>query len=76
MITPAELEVLVEEWGGQRVEKTMIFIEHSEDARGLLVSIPPTAARVGAVLEAVYGEYEPAPGSLAGIDLDKPNYGS
>lgn len=53
-----ELDALVEKWGGQRVEKTMIFIEHSEDARGLLVSIPCTKERIEAVLEAVYGEYE------------------
>jgi hypothetical protein len=58
MSTPAELEDLVEKWGAERVEKTMIFIELSEDARGLLVSIPCTKERVGAVLEAVYGEYE------------------
>ncbi len=58
MSAPAELEDLVEKWGAERVEKTMIFIELSEDARGLLVSIPCTKERVGAVLEAVYGEYE------------------
>ncbi len=57
MSAPAELEDLVEKWGAERVEKTMIFIELSEDARGLLVSIPCTKERVGALLEAVYGEY-------------------
>ncbi len=53
-----DLDEMVRKWGGQRVEKTMIFIERSEDARGLLVSIPVTKARVEAVLEAVYGEFE------------------
>lgn len=57
-LPPIDYGDLIEKWGGQRVEKTMIFIELSEDARGLLVSIPCTQERVGAVLEAVYGEYE------------------
>ena len=58
MITSAEREALVEKWGGERVEDTMIFIERGKDHRGLLVSIPVTKARVESVLEAVYGEYE------------------
>lgn len=49
---------LVEKYGAERVEDTMIFIERSKDARGLLVSIQPTPKRVEAVLEAIYGEYE------------------
>lgn len=53
-----DLDALVQKWGGQRVEEAMIFIEHAKDHKGLLVSIPVTKERVGAVLEAVYGEYE------------------
>ena len=53
-----ELDALAQKWGGQRVEKTMIFIERSTDYRGLAVSIPVTKERVEAVLEAVYGEFE------------------
>ena len=58
MITPAEREVLVEKWGGERVEDTMMYIEGAKDHRGLLVRIPVTKERVEAVLKAVYGEYE------------------
>jgi len=58
MITPAERQILVEKWGGYRVEDAMIFIERGKDHRGLAVSIPVTKERVEAVLEAVYGEFE------------------
>jgi hypothetical protein len=57
-LPPIDYGDLIEKWGGRRVEDTMIYIEGAKDHRGLLVSIPCTQKRVGAVLEAVYGEFE------------------
>lgn len=67
-VTTLDVGELSERWGAARVENAMIFITKAEDRNGLAVQIPLTEGRVGAILEAVHGEYEPSEKSPLAIE--------
>ena len=48
------MQALVEEWGAERIEDTLIFIRNAKDHRGLALHIDPTPGLVEALLMVLY----------------------